>query len=285
MFRKDFGEAAMFLNTKKVAVIMSVYRADNPVDLRAAIDSIINQSYTNLTLFIYRDGSVPVDIDAVLAEYCRSRRIVLVKNDVNYGLARALNILIDEVISLGKYDYIARMDSDDISRPNRIEKQVDFLELNHEIDVCGTSCREFGASFALEEKHLPKSHEELLNFSISRCPFIHPSVMFKVKVFQSGIRYPIDTVFTEDMALWFELLNKGFKFSNLNDVLLDYRLNENTIERRKGFGKAISEIRIRTTNMFLLKQLSFKNLALIWSRLAFHLMPSFLVKLAYKKAR
>ncbi|WP_230855781.1 glycosyltransferase [Vibrio kanaloae] len=275
----------MSANIKKVAVIMSVYRSDNPIDLRLAIDSIINQSYTNLTLFIYRDGSVPVAIDDILAEYYLDRRIVLVKNDVNHGLAKALNALIDKVISFGEYNYIARMDSDDISRPSRIDKQVNFLELNHEIDVCGTSCREFGASYALEEKHLPRSHEELLNFSISRCPLIHPSVMFRATVFKSGIRYPINTVFTEDMALWFELLNKGFKFSNLNDILLDYKLNENTIERRKGFGKAISEIRIRTANMFLLKQFSFKNVVLIYSRLAFHLMPSFLVKLAYKKAR
>ncbi len=113
------------------------------------------------------------------------------------------------------------------------------------MDVCGTSCHEFGASFSLDEKHLPKGHDQLVEFSITRCPFIHPTVMFRSSVFEKGHRYPTNTSLTEDMALWFQLLKSGCVFANLNDVLLDYRLNENTINRRHGIGKAFSEIRIR----------------------------------------
>ena len=266
-----------------VVVIMSVYKSDTPDALKIAIDSILEQTVI-CDLLIYQDGSIPNILSGVLSEYTDRINIQLFINSINKGLASGLNCLINYAIEQ-KYEYIARMDSDDISRPKRIEKQVIFFENNKNIDVLGTSCHEFGASFALDEKHLPKTHEELLNFSITRCPFIHPSVMFRSSVFEKGIRYPENTVLTEDMALWFLLLNNGFQFANINEILLDYRLNENTINRRKGFKKAMSEINIRTQNMISLKQINIKNISLIGARIVFHIMPSSLVKLAYKKAR
>ncbi|WIG78060.1 glycosyltransferase [Photobacterium damselae] len=266
-----------------ISIIMCVYRDDIPEALELAIDSILNQT-VQCDLLIYQDGYITENLSDVLNAYLNNDKVKLFINPINKGLASGLNYLINKSIEFG-YEFIARMDSDDISRPDRIEKQVKYFNENSNIDVLGTSCREFGASFALEEKHLPQSHEELLDFSITRCPFIHPSVMFRASVFTKGHRYPENTTLTEDMALWFQLLNDGIKFSNLNEVLLDYRLNENTINRRKGFKKAMSEINIRTKNMLSLKQVNFKNISLIGARIVFHLMPSTLVKLAYKKAR
>jgi glycosyltransferase involved in cell wall biosynthesis len=271
---------------KKVAIILSVYRSDSLEYLKLAIESLLVQTYSSSTIFIYRDGVVPVQINEYLLSLkIRSDDIVLITSDKNGGLANALNSLIDIILLDGSFDYIARMDSDDISRAERLAKQVDFFERNSNIDVCGTSCREFGASFALSEKHLPKSSDELLDYSITHCPFIHPSVMFRVTVFTSGIRYPTETTLTEDMALWFIFLNEGFHFANLNDILLDYRLDENTLERRRGFYKGISEFSIRFKNMILLKKVSVKNILMISTRLIFHVLPSSLMKLAYKKAR
>ena len=270
-------------NNQNVAVIMSVYRLDSPLALKGAIDSILNQTYA-CDLFIYSDGTIPLGLEQIIDEIITNTRVKYFGSEKNSGLAFALNQLIDIVI-VSNYQYIARMDSDDISRVSRIERQVNYFNDNPTVDVCGTSCREFGASYALDEKHLPQTHDELLSFSIARCPLIHPSVMFRSSVFVSGNRYPTNTALTEDMALWFNLLKKGYRFGNINEVLLDYRLNENTIDRRKGMGKALSEVRLRTVNMLALKQFSFKNVLLICSRIIFHLMPSSLVKLAYKKAR
>lgn len=272
-------------NTPKVAIIMSVYRSDNLAYLQMAVDSIINQSYHNLVLFIYRDGCVPKNVNEYLSFLTKNPKIKLILNDDNLGLAYALNNLIDVVIQEKSYEYIARMDSDDISRLDRILKQVNYLEHNGNIDVCGTSCREFGASFALPEKHLPQSPEELLDFSITHCPFIHPTVMFRASIFNENIRYPLNTSFTEDMALWFVLLNHNFNFGNLNDILLDYRLNEGTLTRRSGIKKATSEFTIRFKNMFTLKRVNVKNIILIGSRLFFHLLPPYLMKMAYKRSR
>jgi hypothetical protein len=278
-------------NEKKVshiniAVIMSVYRSDSLEYLKDAVNSILTQRFNKLTLFIYRDGVVSAETDEYLVFLnSKHENVELLISDQNAGLANALNKLIDIVVLNGDFSYIARMDSDDISRADRFDKQVNFFERNPSIDVSGTSCREFGASFALSQKHLPKSPEELLDYSITHCPFIHPSVMFRTSVFSSGIRYPTDTSLTEDMGLWFILLNKGFKFANLNEVLLDYRLDENTLERRKGTSKAISEFTIRFKNMVSLKKVNVKNILMISARLIFHVLPSSLMKLAYKKAR
>ncbi|WP_318474752.1 glycosyltransferase [Photobacterium leiognathi] len=269
--------------TSSVAVIMSVYRSDDPQMLQDAIESILNQTVP-CDLLVYQDGDVSEKLSNILIKYSDRNNIKLFTNSINKGLASGLNYLINYAVT-ENYDYIARMDSDDISRERRIAQQVKYLNENLDIDVLGTSCREFGASFALEEKHLPKSHEELINFSITRCPLIHPSVMFRTSVFKNGIRYPENTTLTEDMALWFILLNKGYRFANLNEILLDYRLNEGTINRRKGFKKAMSEINIRIRNMISLKQIDLKNISLIGARIIFHLMPSSLIKLAYKKAR
>lgn len=269
---------------KKVAVIMSVYKNDNFYFFMRAVDSILEQDYKNLVLFIFVDGPVSSQIEKYL-DKIESPLVMIFNSKVSLGLAKGLNVLIDKLISLGDFEYIARMDSDDISYKTRIARQVEFLNSNLSIDICGTSCREFGASFALEEKHLPTTHQQLLDFSITRCPFIHPSVMFRRRVFETGIRYPTDTALTEDMALWFELLVNGFKFANINEVLLDYRLNENTIKRRKGVNKALSEVKVRLYYMFKLKCISFRSILLILSRVVFHLLPDSIMKYAYKNVR
>lgn len=266
-----------------VAVIMCVYRLDVPEQLEVSIKSILDQTVP-CDLLIYQDGPVPEAVEKILKNYSICEHVHLFSGINNLGLAAGLNILIEFALRRG-YKYLARMDSDDISYPERIQLQRDFLKANQFIDVVGTSCREFGSTFALKEKHLPTTHNALLDFSITRCPFIHPTVMFKSSVFLSGVRYPENTSLTEDMALWFDLLHRGFKFSNINLILLDYRLNGNTISRRKGMAKALNETMIRFYYMKLLKMYSLKNFILVSARLVFHLLPDSLVKLAYKLLR
>ena len=267
----------------KISVIMSLYKNDTPEYTVAAIESLLSQ-YVYCDILIYRDGKVSDALQKVLDGYSENTRCKIFEFDENKGLATALNYLIERCLEIG-YKFIARMDSDDISHPDRLLKQMNFMKTCSDIDVLGTSCHEFGANFALDQKHLPVNHNDLLKFSIIRCPFIHPSVMFRRKVFERGFRYPVDTTLTEDMALWFYLLHNGFRFANINEVLLDYRLDEDTVHRRKGFSKALSEIQLRSKYMWMLKQTSLRNIVLIFSRIVFHLMPANLLRVAYKWAR
>ncbi len=113
---------------ESVAVIMSVYRSDCLDDLIVAINSILKQTYSRCDLFVYRDGPVEKEVE----EYLQSLNIkessfYYYPCSENKGLANALNFLIDRVLESKKYNYVARMDSDDISRKERIEKQVLFM--------------------------------------------------------------------------------------------------------------------------------------------------------------
>lgn len=265
----------------KLSVLMSLYNKESAENLHLAMDSLEKQTFRPTELVLVHDGQLTKELYDEVDNWRSKLKIVDVRLNSNQGLANALN----EGIEKCSGDLIARMDTDDICHPTRFEKQVNFMFHNPDIHVVGTSCREFGASYALDEKHLPTTHEELALFSVIRCPFIHPSVMFRRDVFDDGKRYPTDAPFTEDMGLWCDLIVSGYKFANINEVLLDYRLNENTIERRKGLEKALSEIKVRLYFMYKIKRITIKNLALIFARLVFHLLPSSFVKLAYKKAR
>lgn len=270
----------------RVAVVMSVYKEDNVVFFKKSVESILNQCYERLDLFIWVDGPVTKDIDSYLFSIQCENRVIIKRAKQNHGLAFSLNSIIDHVQQLGNYTFIARMDSDDISLPERISMQVGFLQDNPDIDVVGTGCREFGGSFALEAKILPACHEELLDFSIVRCPFIHPTVMFRASIFDDdNIRYPTNTELTEDLALWYKLLCNGTRFANVPDVLLNYRLNDSTLNRRKGIGKALSEVKVRFKYMRILKRISVKNILGVLSRLVFHVMPLSMIRLAYKYLR
>ncbi|HDM8144056.1 TPA: glycosyltransferase [Vibrio harveyi] len=267
-----------------VVVIMSLYKNDSCEYFNRAVDSILNQSI-DCDLIIFRDGLVSNVLELSLKKLEKNSKISVLRSPKNIGLAHALNNMIDYCSDLS-YKFIARMDSDDISHPERLKEQVDYLTSHNDVSVVGTFCKEFGSSFALDIKELPTAHDDLLDFSISRCPFIHPTVMFRTEVFRtSSARYPTDTSLTEDMGLWFKLLEKGFKFSNIPKPLLLYRLDESTVDRRKGIGKAISEFQLRYYYMRKLNCISLRNCALVFSRLVFHLLPSFIVKFMYKNYR
>ncbi len=273
------------MSDPKVAILMTVYRGDCKDFLKDALNSILPQSYNNICIYLGIDGPISKELKELLLTFKNESNLNILYFEKNRGLANTLNDLISLMLEDKSIKYIARMDSDDISHESRIDKQVKLLEHMPAVSICGTSCREFGASFALAEKHLPIRHDELVEFSVTRCPMIHPTVMFRAEVFKTGIRYPVDTALTEDMSLWFILLKEGFKFHNINEVLLDYRLNENTISRRHGFSKALSEFNIRIKYMFKLKRVSAKNVLMIASRLLFHVMPVQIMAYAYKKIR
>ncbi|MBQ0654065.1 glycosyltransferase [Proteus mirabilis] len=271
--------------TTEIAIIMSVYKNDKLLYIQQAVESILNQKNVNYLFFMHLDGKVNSVVMDYLNKLQHSNKIILSQSILNNGLSNSLNYLIDKVLIIPNIKYIARMDSDDISLPERLSKQVRFLENHPNIDVLGTACKEFGSSFSLEKKFLPSHHDDLVKYSICRCPFIHPTVMFRRKVFDDGNRYPTHTTFTEDMAFWLELIYKGYKLHNLPDVLLQYRLEDNTMHRRKGLSKAKSEFSLRMGYMFLLNQVSLKNILLISSRYIFHLLPPSIMSKAYKYLR
>jgi hypothetical protein len=268
-----------------VAVIMSVYRNDNPDFLRDAILSILSQTL-ECDFYICIDGPIPMELEKVIEDFMKKDEIIILRNTENIGLASSLNFIINYILNKGfDYKYIARMDADDISRPNRLFQQIRFLESNPSISILGSWCREFGSKFSLEKKEVPISHDEIKLYALTRCPMIHPTVVFRFDVFKAGYRYPEKTFLSEDMAFWFNLIDAKYLFSNLPEILLDYRISDKTLLRRLGFRKAASEVKIRIS--YCLKAGVFSPFVYlkILSRMFFNILPLPIIRIIYANFR
>ena len=234
------------------------------------------------------DGDIPKEIADYLSQQEKSDKRVTCYNSPGSpkGLARGLNRLINTAIESGGYEYFARMDADDVCKIDRFEKQIAFLECHEDISVLGTACEEIDKDGnVIYFKRLPEKNEDLVNRIIKRSPFIHPSVIFRGTVFDSGIRYSEKTHLSEDTELWFTLLKHGFKFANLQDSLIEYRVTSDLYKRRSTFKKGYSEFRAKLRAMKILKMQTPKNYLYALFGLALRTSPGFLVKLAYRYLR
>ena len=210
-----------------ITIIMGVY--NGAASLGEALDSIIAQTYTDWELIVCNDGSTDNTLN-ILNDYAlHDERIKIISNTTNCGLAASLNRCLDAA----KGDYIARMDCDDISVPERLEKQLHYLEENAECDLVGTYMQEFDSSgkhqvIAVKERptkyDLPKM-----------APFSHATILVRTHVMKSLGGYHISkhTVRTEDVDLWYRFFAEGFTGINLPEVLYFVRVDRAAYHRRK----------------------------------------------------
>jgi hypothetical protein len=262
---------------------MTVYKNDLADQLKASIDSIVNQKGAECQLLIGVDGYIGEELSTVLVEYNENSNVSVRYFDENRGLAATLNDLITEVHQ--KFDYLARMDADDVSIQSRIIEQVTYLQKHQNIDVLGTGCIEFNDVNGMGNpdniiKILPKDHELLRKAVFTRSPFVHPSVMFRSSVFiDRDVRYPENLHLSEDLGLWCLMLAKGYKFANIEKPLIYFRLNTNTIERRRGFKKAFSELKSRFSILTYRNAYLFSGAILVFLT---RLLPKTILKVIYK---
>lgn len=269
--------------SKSTAVILCVYCHDNLEDFKVAIDSILNQTLP-CDLYIYRDGPVGEKLQNLLDVLSNYPSIFILSYEDNYGLAYGLNCLIDMTLR-NEYKFIARMDSDDISEPRRLEKQVDFLDRNPNISVVGSDVIEINSNG--EEKFYKKMdccHDDMSKKIIKKCPFNHPSVMFRATVFEEGYRYKSYLKNTQDYYLWVDLLAAGKKFSNINEPLLKFRVND-SFHSRRGLKKAFNDFKSRHYAFNKLNVLTIGNVIHVLLLLLLRLSPKFIKKLAYNILR
>ena len=204
------------LHNTFVSVVMPVY--NGALYLKEAIESVLNQSYSNFELIILNDGSTDSTENIILS--FRDPRIVYIKNPENYKLIKTLNL----GFSIARGAYIARMDADDISHPERLRKQVDFLEKHSDYGLVGTGVYLLNTE---NKKLLYHTDHFSLTFALAfYCPFIHPSVMIRKDVLD-GMDVVFDTQYlhAEDYELWTRLAFKT-KMANIPEYLLDYRIHD-----------------------------------------------------------
>lgn len=234
----------------EISVVMGVYNQFDRDALYLAVESILNQTFRNLEFIIYDDGSCSEAGD-FLKEVARlDNRIVLIGKSENNGLAFSLN----ECIARAKGKYIARMDADDFSLPERLEKQKRFLDKHEEYSWCGTNAELFDSNGIWGNRTMPRcpQKKDYLKYS----PFIHPTVMYRHSLFTEN-EYAVNKLTTrcEDYELFMRLENAGYKGYNLQEDLFRYRENQESFNRRK-MKYRVNEMRIRLRN--------YKSLGILW---------------------
>lgn len=271
-----------------VAVIMSVYKNDKYEYVKLAVNSIIQQSYDNLYFIVISDGEVDISVSSFLHELSLNKTSFIYLNErkENKGLAYSLNECIDYVINNLDVKYIARMDADDICFLDRIHTQVDFLENNLLVDVVGTDLIEISnEGVELFHKKMKYYHNDILSNLIKKCPFNHPTVMFRISVFMdSNIRYNSKLMNTQDYYLWVDLLAEGCIFANISKPLLYFRIDD-SFHSRRGWNKAINDLHSRLYAFKRLNVLSFSNVLHVVFLFLLRLAPSSIKTFAYKYLR
>jgi glycosyltransferase involved in cell wall biosynthesis len=212
-----------------VTVLMAVHNGSAYVD--NAIESILDQTFTDFEFLIVDDGSTDDTPDRIRA--FGDPRIRCVRNPVNIGLTRSLN----EGLARARGTLIARQDADDLSYPRRLSAQVDFLDRAPHVVVLGTQVRMIGARRRyLHVEPWPKSTLDLairwqLLFD---SPFIHSSVMFRKSAIAALGGYDESFATSQDFELWSRVAEAGYQMRNLSEALLDFRLHEGSVSAAYG---------------------------------------------------
>ena len=271
---------------RRIAVIMSIYKNDVLQYTKLAVESILNQTYSDFDFYIQYDGPVKDDVDAYLSSL-KDSRVFIQRRLENKGLAQSLNDLLAIVLPKG-YEYIARMDADDISKPERFEKQIAFLQGHPDIDMVGGAINEIDGEGHDRGKttRYPCSAEDCRRFFAKRNPVAHPTVMFGRSFFEkAGWHYPTDFVRNEDTRLWHEGYKHGCKIANLPDVVLNFRMTDDMFKQRRN-GKAFAKSQLKLRKL-IAKDLGYGPMAYIYAFAMYVLMvsPSWVLKIAYKILR
>lgn len=264
----------------KFTVLLSVYIKEKGIFLQESLNSILKQTQLPDEIVLVKDGPLTNELDNIINEYILSSVIPfkIVKLPVNQGLGNALN----EGLKYCSYDIIARMDTDDIAKSNRFEKQIEILEKNSNIDVVGTWVDEFynNIEIVLSIRKLPERQTAIYEFAKRRNPINHPTVMFRKEAILAVGGYQHFPLF-EDYYLWVRTLAGGGQFYNIQESLLYFRTSSDVYKRRGGWKYALNEYRLRKY-MWHVYLISYKEFLLEMPlRFGIRIIPSFIRKYIY----
>lgn len=216
------------------SVLMSVYIKEKPEYLQQAMESIRKQTVPTDDFILVCDGPLTDSLNKVILDEQEKfgENLHVVRLEKNSGLGNALNIGLKEC----KHELIARMDSDDVSRCDRCEKQLSLFIQHPEVALTSGTVNEFlnDPRISTGKRTLPLSNDEIIKFSRKRNPMNHPCVMFKKTAVEDSGGYQETYHLFEDYYLWIRMLMKGYKAMNISDVLLDMRTPIDMYQRRGG---------------------------------------------------
>lgn len=231
------------MDTTRYSVLMSVYYKEKPENLQESMQSIFNQTAATNNFVLVCDGPLTPALDAVIAEMQDKYPSILHVHRLkeNGGLGNALNI----GMRFCTNELIARMDSDDISRPDRCERELEIFKQIPNISIVSGIVEEFitDTDHIESRRIVPERQKEILNFAKKRNPFNHPCVMYRKADVQAAGGYK-DFYLLEDYFLWIRMLQKGYQGFNLQKPLLWMRAGSDLYNRRGGWKYMKSQLRL-----------------------------------------
>lgn len=263
--------------TKKYSVLMSLYKKEKPEYLELALDSMLNQTISPDEIILVEDGPLTGELYEVLNKYPMLHRI---KNETNLGLGLALNVGLKEC----RNELVARMDTDDCSKPDRCEKQLArFLEKPY-LAIVGSHIDEFVGDInnVISQRIVPTSSEDIYNFAKKRSAFNHPAVMYsKTAVLNNG-GYS-DLKRNQDVDLFGRMQFNGYKAENIDEALLWFRSSDELSKRRKSWQNTWSYI-ATIRKFWKMGYSSFADYAMVGiAQTGMYLMPVKMQNFIYKK--
>lgn len=228
----------------KYSVLMSIYKKENPEYFIQSIESMINQTYRPDEIVIVKDGKLTKKLEEVINGYVNkySELLNIVQIEENIGLGRAL----DEGLKHCRNELVARMDTDDISLPERCELQIKQFNENEKLCIVGTMIDEFYDDIEniISSRIVPTTNDEIIKFMRRRSPFNHPTVMFKKsEVIRCGGYGKMRR--KQDLDLFSRMINDGCMAQNINKSLVLFRSNEDNFKRRKSWSYCKSYIDVQ----------------------------------------
>ena len=221
---------------------MAVYHKDSALFFSEALDSLRPFSTKLESIVLVADGPLTNKLEKVILEKSKYLNIHLLKMPISKGLGEALNT--GTIYS--KSDYLLRMDSDDISRPERLDALLQLLFENPYLDVIGSQISEFDKCpmESLYVRRVPLTHEKIYRQMKARCAVNHVSCLLRRGAVVDVGGYSGGRGFAEDWWLWVRLLKNGAKFANLNQTLVDVRVGNGFIGRRQGWSMFVQDLRL-----------------------------------------
>lgn len=264
-------------NEKKYSVLMSLYKKEKPEYLRLALDSMLNQTVVPDEIVLVEDGPLTDELYNVLDDYPMLKRI---KNETNLGLGLALNVGLKEC----RNELVARMDTDDCSKPERCEKQLGrFLEKPY-LAIVGSHIDEFigDPSNVISQRIVPVTSEEIYEFAKKRSAFNHPAVMYsKTSVLENNGYANLKR--NQDVDLFGRMQFKGYKAESIDEALLWFRSSDELAKRRKSWQNTWSYI-ATIRKFWKMGYSSFFDYAMVGiAQTGMYLMPVKMQNFVYKK--
>ena len=242
---KEFIMSTIFQKPKSnlaFSVSICVYKNDNPNHFQQALESIVNQTLKPDEIVLVVDGPIPSSIERLIHFYEKEELFNIIRLFDNVGHGKARQIGLENC----KYELVALMDADDISLPDRFEKQIGCFNQDDSLSVVGGNIEEFIETIdnIISIRKVPEKDVDIKKYLKKRCPFNQVTVMFRVSDVRAAGGY-IDWFNEEDYYLWIRMFQNNSKFKNLKDILVYVRVGKEMYSRRGGWKYFISELNLQ----------------------------------------